>query len=36
MMIYGPRDPAELDTVLSIVTASHAYATGAPSSPAEG
>lgn len=30
MMVYGPRDEAELDTVLAIVTASHAYATGSP------
>jgi phospholipase/carboxylesterase len=29
MMVYGPRDEDELATVLRIVTASHAYATGA-------
>jgi hypothetical protein len=29
MMVYGPRDEAELATVLGIVTASHAFATGA-------
>jgi phospholipase/carboxylesterase len=29
MMVYGPRDEDELATVLGIVTASHAYATGA-------
>lgn len=28
MMVYGPRDEDELATVLGIVTASHAYATG--------
>ena len=28
VMVYGPRDDDELDTVLSIVAASHAYATG--------
>jgi len=28
VMIYGPRDTAELDTVAAIVAASHAYATG--------
>ena len=28
VMVYGPRDDAELDTVQSIVAASHAYATG--------
>jgi phospholipase/carboxylesterase len=29
MMVYGPRDEDELATVLGIVTASHAFATGA-------
>jgi phospholipase/carboxylesterase len=29
MMVYGPRDEDELATVLGIVTASHAHATGA-------
>ncbi|HSE55990.1 MAG TPA: phospholipase [Nocardioidaceae bacterium] len=28
MLVYGPRDEDELATVLGIVTASHAYATG--------
>jgi phospholipase/carboxylesterase len=28
VMVYGPRDDAELDTVQSIVATSHAYATG--------
>ena len=28
VMVYGPRDDEELDTVQSIVAASHAYATG--------
>jgi phospholipase/carboxylesterase len=28
VMIYGPRDTAELDVVTGIVQASHAYATG--------
>jgi phospholipase/carboxylesterase len=28
MMVYGPRDETELATVLGIVTASHAYASG--------
>ena len=30
MMIYGPRDDDELATVLGIVRASHAYASGVP------
>lgn len=30
VMVYGPRDAAELDVVAGIVAASHAYATGAP------
>jgi phospholipase/carboxylesterase len=29
VMVYGPRDAAELDSVAAIVGASHAYATGA-------
>jgi hypothetical protein len=29
-MVYGARDENELATVLGIVTASHAYASGAP------
>lgn len=29
VMVYGPRDGAELDIVVGIVEASHAYATGA-------
>lgn len=29
IMIYGPRNDGELTTVLGIVTASHAHATGA-------
>jgi phospholipase/carboxylesterase len=29
MMVHGPRDEAELATVLGIVTASHAHATNA-------
>ena len=29
VMVYGPRDAAELDTVTGIVGASHAFATGA-------
>jgi phospholipase/carboxylesterase len=28
VMVYGPRDGAELDTVQSIAAASHAYAVG--------
>jgi len=32
MMVYGPRDETELVTVLGIVTASHAYASGTESS----
>jgi phospholipase/carboxylesterase len=32
MLVHGPRDDEELATVRSIVAASHAYATGAPSS----
>ncbi|MGH3362605.1 MAG: phospholipase [Nocardioides sp.] len=32
MLVHGPRDDDELTTVLGIVAASHAYATGAPSS----
>ncbi len=28
MMVYGPRDDDELATVLGIVAASHAYASG--------
>jgi phospholipase/carboxylesterase len=28
VMIYGPRDEAELDVVSGIVATSHAYATG--------
>lgn len=32
VMVYGPRDEDELATVLSIVAASHAHATGAPAS----
>ena len=28
VMIYGPRDGAELDVVAGIVEASHAYAAG--------
>ena len=28
VMIYGPRDQAELDVVTAIVSTSHAYATG--------
>jgi phospholipase/carboxylesterase len=31
MMVYGPRDEDELSTVLGIVTASHAYASGTDS-----
>ena len=30
VMVYGPRDAAELDVVAGIVAASHAYATSAP------
>ena len=30
VMVHGPRDEDELATVLAIVTASHAYAAGAP------
>lgn len=30
MLVYGPRDDDELATVLGIVAASHAYATGVP------
>lgn len=33
MMIYGPRDEDELATVLGIVRASHAHATGTPAEP---
>jgi hypothetical protein len=29
MMVFGPRDEAELETVLRIVSASYSYATGA-------
>ena len=32
MLVHGPRDDEELATVRSIVAASHAFATGAPSS----
>ena len=35
VMIYGPLDTAELDTVAGIVTASHAYATGTISAAAD-
>ena len=28
VMVHGPRDDEELDTVQSIAAASHAYATG--------
>ena len=30
MMIWGPRDPQELEVIWSLVQASHAYATGEP------
>jgi phospholipase/carboxylesterase len=33
MMVYGPRDEDELTTVLGIVTASHAHATGTAPAP---
>jgi phospholipase/carboxylesterase len=33
MMVYGPRDDDELATVLGIVRASHAYASGVPAAP---
>jgi phospholipase/carboxylesterase len=33
MMVYGPRDEVELATVLGIVRASHAYASGVPAAP---
>ncbi len=36
LMVYGPRDEDELTTVLGIVTASHAYATGASTSTGTG
>ncbi len=33
MMVYGPRDDDEFATVLGIVRASHAYASGVPAAP---
>lgn len=33
MMVYGPRDDDEFITVLGIVRASHAYASGVPAAP---